>query len=130
MFTSRMILCTALVAGAATARASSGPGRQAGETVATVTSLSGRSLDGAVKAGVVYDAYAGALRLRHAAGSFRTVALGLDGLAAGCAADFDEDGWPDLVAADRARGGISVYQNRTAESPAGAIRQPRFVAPS
>src|SRR5215468_2329483 len=133
MFTSRRlhVIFTALVA--ATAQASSGPGRRAGETVATVTSLSGRSLDGAVKAGVVYDSFAGALRLRHAAGSFRSVSLGLNGIAAACAADFDEDGWPDLVATDRARSGISVYQNRTFESPppgASQVRQPKFAVPS
>lgn len=101
--------------------------------VATSSTLGLAALDAATqtRAGVGYDRRG--LGLHHAGGQWSLAPLGIaDGVAIGCAADFDGDGWPDIVATDRL-GALMVYQNRTFESPAPdwtdptRARAPRFV---
>src|SRR5262249_3657949 len=102
------------------------------------STLFAANLDRATRAsrqGVAYDASGAALHLDRAGGSLRRAPLGVaQPLAMGCAADFDGDGWTDLVASAPGSAALTLLKNRTSETPIPdwndptQARAPRFEA--
>jgi len=85
-------------------------------------------------AGVVYDTSAAQLRLSKAGGEFKSSKLAItDTFNIAAAADFDKDGWTDIVVGSSADRFIRFYKNRTYENAAPdwtdptKIRAPKFV---
>ena len=83
--------------------------------------------------GVVYDDADEGLKLSRQGGVFKAVTVGIsDSHNVSCAADFDEDGWTDMVVGQSHNRFIYYYRNRTFENPApdwsdtSAIRTPKF----
>jgi hypothetical protein len=88
----------------------------------------------ATDGGVVYDDSVSKLRLQKAGGLFKATSLLVsDTFNAAAAADFDEDGWTDLIVGASQDRFIRFYKNRTYENPApdwndsDDIRTPNFV---
>jgi hypothetical protein len=89
---------------------------------------------GAGSGGVVYDAVQHDLKLSKEGGVFKAVTVGIsDSHNVSCSADFDEDGWTDMVVGQSGNNFIYYYRNRTFENPEpdwtdqAAIRTPKFV---
>jgi hypothetical protein len=85
-------------------------------------------------AGVVYDGATTQLRLKKAGGNFKSTTLAVtDIFNIAAAADFDKDGWTDMVVASSEDKFIRFYKNRTYENPAPnwadstKVRTPKFV---
>lgn len=87
-------------------------------------------------AGVVFDGGLQVLRLKKAGGYFTAATLPVpDTFVAATAADFDEDGWTDIIGGREDNRYTAFYKNRTYENPEPAnwndptqIRDPKFVA--
>ncbi|HTE51082.1 MAG TPA: VCBS repeat-containing protein, partial [Kofleriaceae bacterium] len=84
--------------------------------------------------GVVYDPTDHALKLNRQGGSFKAATVGItDSHNVSCSADFDGDGWTDMVVGQSGNNFIYYYRNRTFENPApdwanpDLIRTPKFV---
>jgi hypothetical protein len=85
-------------------------------------------------AGVVYENASSTLRLNKAGGNFTSTTLPVtDNFNVAAAADFDKDGWTDLVVGSSGDNFIRFYRNRTFENAAPnwsdptKIRAPKFV---
>ncbi|MCP4449606.1 MAG: hypothetical protein GY811_30390 [Myxococcales bacterium] len=98
----------------------------------TGTTLQGFADDS--NAGVVFDDTVSSLNLARAGGLFQTATLAItDKFNTAAAADFDEDGWTDLVVGSSSSLFVRFYKNRTYENPApdwddpDDIRMPKFV---
>jgi hypothetical protein len=84
--------------------------------------------------GVVYDTGDHSLKLSKQGGVFKAVTVGItDSHNVSCSADFDEDGWTDMVVGQSGNRFVYYYRNRTFENPApdwtnpAAIRTPKFL---
>ena len=67
--------------------------------------------------GVIYDSGSSELKVRKAGGLFQTTSFDLPSAAiAVCAADFDNDGWADIVGGTYDGRTLQVYKNRTFEN--------------
>src|SRR5688572_24689875 len=85
-------------------------------------------------AGVVYDGSSSTLRLNKAGGNFTSTRLAVtDNFNVAAAADFDKDGWTDMVVGSSGDAFLRFYKNRTYENAAPnwsdptRIRTPKFV---
>jgi hypothetical protein len=85
-------------------------------------------------AGVVYENASSTLRLNKAGGNFTSTTLPVtDNFNVAAAADFDKDGWTDMVVGSSGDNFVRFYRNRTFENPAPnwsdptKIRTPKFV---
>jgi hypothetical protein len=68
--------------------------------------------------GVVYDDVEAALRLKKAGGLFTSTLFPItDFFVGAAAADFDNDGWTDIMGSGFTDGELSFYKNRTYENP-------------
>ena len=83
--------------------------------------------------GVVYDDADEGLKLSRQGGVFKAVTVGIsDSHNVSCSADFDEDGWTDMVVGQSHNRFVYYYRNRTFENPepdwtdTSAIRTPKF----
>ncbi len=101
-------------------------------TTQTGSTLQGFADDS--NAGVVFDETSSSLSLAKSGGLFKTATLAItDRFNTAAAADFDEDGWVDLVVGTSSSKFVRFYKNRTYENPApnwsdpDDIRAPKFV---
>src|SRR5262245_19918855 len=87
------------------------------------------------KSGVTYSDSAARLQLQKQAGVFNGTVLGISNpIFAGCAADFNEDGWTDFVGTGSGTNTyVKFFKNETYDNPAPAnwadstqVRTPKF----
>jgi len=103
----------------------SAPESQTGTTLQTFADDS--------NAGVVFDGTASELQLAKAGGLFNTASLSIvDRFNTAAVADFDKDGWTDLVVGSSSSTFVRFYKNETFDNPApnwadpNDIRTPKF----
>src|SRR5215813_5884740 len=91
------------------------------QTSAAPATLTGSDLQAASQTlnGIVWDSTGAKLTLKKHAGQFTNTTLGITSkIFAGCAADFDSDGWTDFVATGAGLfDQIKIYRNTTFNNP-------------